>query len=688
MRCLRLCLLFVMCFSVTAAMPPEQVETRPGLPNSLAPTDIDFQTYIDANQILMFVTNQGSFAYDNGAMFGKADGLYYPNGTNLTAIYAAGLWLGGKIGGDLRVSLAEYSHTYVPGPMAGCTFQDDRDEFKVYKIFRDLQESGFYDDPRPACCDQEQEQWDDYHNWPVIDGAPVDGAGDPLIIGDQTLWCVFNDAAPWVHVNSAGSSEGLGVEVQHTAFACDLPGPLGNTVFMKYILINKGCEDIENMYMSFWADPDLGAVDDDFVGSDTTLNLGYCYNATSGDGNYGDDPPAVGFDVLQGPIVPAPGHTALYLGEWQPGFRNLPMTTFIKYINGTDPDNAQETYWYMQGLDAKNSGAEVTNPITGEVTSYMFDGDPTTGAGWLDSNPSDRRYMLSFGPFDMEPEDTQEVWMAVIVGQGGDHLSSVSELKGTSVAIQRIFEDQYQIPERLPICEARVTTQPTALHRPSLDKTAWIPPEPDFIPYSLQINLTYSESAELAIGDSARVYVDADGNGFIDQDEQCPAAVTAIGGTFARNVTVCAIPEEELTQNSTRVAIYAIASKTIVDDNRKPVDYLHAYVPALYEGEWHNLAAGEQVPGVYYLEVNYPNPFNATTRISYALAETGPVTLTVHDILGRQIRTLVDELKPAGRHEAIWDSADMHGNAVASGIYFYKLAAGGFVEMKKMVLMK
>ena len=218
-----LTILFSLCSSGVLAAPPWQIKTESSLYKSLTPTWIDYQTYIDANQLLMFVTNQGSFASDNGAMFGKADGLYYPRGTNLTAIYAAGLWLGGKIGGDLRVSLAEYWHAYVPGPMAECTFQANQARFKVYKLLRGLKESGFYDDPRPVGDPDLEEKWDDYHNWPVADGAPVDAIGDPLILGDQTLWCVFNDADPSAHVNSAGTSQGLGVEVQNTAFAWDLP---------------------------------------------------------------------------------------------------------------------------------------------------------------------------------------------------------------------------------------------------------------------------------------------------------------------------------------------------------------------------------------------------------------------------------------------------------------------------------
>jgi len=436
--------LLVVYSPTTVAAPPTHVEA--GLAKSLTPAEFDYMTWIDANKLLMFVTNVGSFAYDNGALLGKADGLYFPRGTNLTVIYAAGLWLGCKVNGDLRVSLAEYSHTYVPGPMAGGTFQPDQPDFKVYKISWALKSSGFYDGPRPSGDPEMAELWDDYRNWPVGDGAPVDSAGNPQFIGDQTLWCVYNDADPFAHDNSAGSPQGLGVEVQQTVFAFDRSGPLGNCIFMHYLLINKGGDILEDMYVSLWADPDLGDASDDFVGCDTTLSLGYCYNATNNDANYGSHPPAVGFDFFQGPVVEGEEtDSVFFLGHWRHGIRALPMTSFTKYINGTDPDNAQETYWYMQGLDAKNGGIPFKDPHTLQETKFMLAGDPVTGTGWIDDNAADRRYMCSSGPFNMFPHDTQEVWASVIVGQGSDRLESISELRHNDLVAQAIFDANFEI---------------------------------------------------------------------------------------------------------------------------------------------------------------------------------------------------------------------------------------------------
>ena len=85
----------------------------------------------------------------------------------------------------------------------------------------------------------------------------------------------------------------------------------------------------------------------------------------------------------------------------------------------------------------------------------------------------------------------------------------------------------------------------------------------------------------------------------------------------------------------------------------------------------------------YQLYQNYPNPFNPTTTIKFLIAKFGFVTLKVFDVLGREIATLVDEEKPVGNYEVKFD-----GSQLSSGIYFYQLKAGGFVQTKKLILVK
>jgi photosystem II stability/assembly factor-like uncharacterized protein len=89
------------------------------------------------------------------------------------------------------------------------------------------------------------------------------------------------------------------------------------------------------------------------------------------------------------------------------------------------------------------------------------------------------------------------------------------------------------------------------------------------------------------------------------------------------------------------------------------------------------------LPYIYSLSQNYPNPFNPSTMISYQLPAISEVTLKVYDVLGNEIATLADECKPAGRYKA-----EFNTSALASGVYFYQLIAGSFVETKKMLLLK
>jgi len=85
----------------------------------------------------------------------------------------------------------------------------------------------------------------------------------------------------------------------------------------------------------------------------------------------------------------------------------------------------------------------------------------------------------------------------------------------------------------------------------------------------------------------------------------------------------------------------------------------------------------------YALGQNYPNPFNPTTMINYQIPNDGQVTLKVYDVLGREVKTLVNQYQQVGRYNVTLD-----GSGLASGVYFYRLVSGNYVSTKKMVLMK
>ena len=90
-----------------------------------------------------------------------------------------------------------------------------------------------------------------------------------------------------------------------------------------------------------------------------------------------------------------------------------------------------------------------------------------------------------------------------------------------------------------------------------------------------------------------------------------------------------------------------------------------------------------ETPVSFKLSQNYPNPFNPTTKISYALPKSGLVTLRVYDVLGREVATLVNEVKNAGSY-----TVDFSASNFTSGVYFYKLETNGLSDIKKMMLIK
>ncbi len=90
-----------------------------------------------------------------------------------------------------------------------------------------------------------------------------------------------------------------------------------------------------------------------------------------------------------------------------------------------------------------------------------------------------------------------------------------------------------------------------------------------------------------------------------------------------------------------------------------------------------------EAPREFRLEQNFPNPFNPTTSIGFTVRQPGHVSIKIFDLLGREQTSLVDQVLPAGAFTVTWDAT-----AAASGIYFYRIVAGEFVQTKRMVLMR
>jgi len=122
------------------------------------------------------------------------------------------------------------------------------------------------------------------------------------------------------------------------------------------------------------------------------------------------------------------------------------------------------------------------------------------------------------------------------------------------------------------------------------------------------------------------------------------------------------------------------------DENLKPGEYFYRLKQIDYDGSFEyssEVKVTIQNQYNFNLEQNFPNPFNPRTNIQFAIPQAGFVTLKVYDVLGNEVATLVNEEKPEGIYEV-----EFKAESLSSGIYLYKLQAGSFIKIKKMLLLK
>ena len=408
----------------------------------------------------MWMGNNGMNSHDPR---NDASGFYWPGGENATisAIFEDGLLWGGKVNGEIRVNGSTYRQGLTPGYILPSGLPSDPFEIKskIFKLKKDWQYL-------PPSAERSRYEFD-FLNWPVDVGAPWDdnngdgvytpGIDFPKIIGNETMFFVANDLDTLTSLYTYGSNP-IGLEFQITTFGynSDL---LKDVVFKKFKIINKSSDDITDMYLSYWTDDDLGDANDDYVGCDTLINLGYTFNGDNNDNLfYGTPPPAVGHLIVQPPIITAESTDSARYGEgWKKGFRNIPVTSFMLFIGSSatysDPDlgnydGTLQFYHTMEGLIW--DGSPIIDPNTGLPTHYCLAGDPVAGTGWYEGLgwpggpiPSDRRYSLTSGKFNMAPNDTQEVVIAFLIKKGTDNINSITELRNYAAQIQQWYDNDF-----------------------------------------------------------------------------------------------------------------------------------------------------------------------------------------------------------------------------------------------------
>jgi len=467
------------------------------------------------------ISNWGYWVYYNGKTAQQPNGSsggIYPRGT-AGAIYQDGFIWGGKYGTseEIRVGGQTYNIGTQPGRViTGGNYEDGTYEIasaadplvRVYRIRTDylslnhamliadaaeLNETSASSVTEAMTQDIMDQYALDWEEWPTAWGAPFydlndDGVYDPdigetpgIAQADQVLWYVVNDYSATVTTSLYGSQP-IGVELQTTLWAYNQAGVrLGQIIFRSNKLINKSNTTMTDVYVSMWADPDLGSAANDYAGCDTTLSMGYSYNGEATDADYdvfGLAPPAFGYDFFQGPMIASVGDTAISGLEYVLDHENLPMTSFGWFAAGSaieDPElgdyvGTLEFYNLLRGFKPTED-VDAPSPWTlGNVagaatTKFPLYGDPTIpGALEVDGTesyftPGDRRMCLSSGPFTFAPGESQEVVVAILGGLGADNIGSVADLKLTDAVAQTLFNGLFlEVPK--PPASPNVTVRP------------------------------------------------------------------------------------------------------------------------------------------------------------------------------------------------------------------------------------
>lgn len=467
---------------------------------------------------LLNVNNISLWANDNGMLERRIEdrtgGVTYPAGTSAVT-FASGLLWGGIVDdrtGDqaIRVGGQSYESGTVPGAIIrpGIPENSTNTGVRIYRVRRDWRTADLKRDASEyygvSLLDVTQGQTDairgqyakDWSEWPWQKGAPYyerngipgyqpatgekyDATEDEpgLAEADQVIWFVSNDLDRTATFGLYGSAP-IGLEVQVTLWAYNGRGDLDNTVFQRHRLIYKGRVDtppdatITDMYIGKWVDPDIGFYGDDLVGCVPERSFGYAYNAGATDiefSRYKLIPPAVGYDLLQGPRVPSPGSTAHWNLQTIAGYANLPMTKFAYFTNDTRTSDYDlgirrgtlEWWNIFHGYNPfpVTPATCLTDYTTGACTNFEVTGDPLTLRGWVDGRKDaagDRRYLLASGPFTMALGDTQEVVVGLVAAQGSDNRDAVARLLDVDGSAQDAFLQNFDLPQAVPVPTVRI----------------------------------------------------------------------------------------------------------------------------------------------------------------------------------------------------------------------------------------
>lgn len=452
---------------------------------SLYTPKVDSMVYLDINNVKASIEVQG--VMHSNYLNNNSTSYSVPKCTGKSAVFASALWLGGlDANNQLHLAAQTYRQSgidYFPGPIDTVTHVADSVSSAFYNKIWKLElntinefnyqfalgnvTNGTYVIPTDILSWPAHGILNNAHNLaPFVDinndgnYNPYDG-DYPLIKGDQYLYWIFNDNLA-SHTETGGLPLGIEVHASAYAYACpqlnDSDEVMNLTTFYQYQIINRSTTDYHDMYIGLWSDMDLGKATDDYVGCDTTLDIGFTYNGDNDDdsGNgYGLNPPMQNITILNGPVAAnADGKDNNHNGVIDETNETLGMTCFTNYNNvPNSPDGYPTTdnhhYQYMksewkdgQHFTYGSNGRDINNPLT----NYMFSGTPfSTAQQWNETaagnTPEDRRFVMSSGPFNLNAGDTSTIDFAYIFTR------DVSAPNGVTTSVARNIKDVKKIQD-------------------------------------------------------------------------------------------------------------------------------------------------------------------------------------------------------------------------------------------------
>lgn len=473
-------LLFVLLF-LTALMTATSLKADVPKDFFSVTTSAAVQTgFLQTNNLNVAISSDGIISYDRYTFTSGTAGLIWPVAASqrLTMDYAAGLWIGAKVGPsrELRTAASFYSSHYSPGniPVTGqvpptSVCSDPR--LKLYLVSLDDPDL-FNGGVRNKVAGNRTYSilYDSWAAWPVDLGAPyieVNGIPgyQPEINGDRpgiwhttarpnelmfSVYMDYTNCTGGLHTSAIslpGGTLPLGVEVQQLTFSFS-DSPYRDMYFSKWRIINKSSLSWDSVYIALVDDGDIGDGSDDAAGCDTTRNLGFIKNFDNNDADYGAAPPALGYRILQSPMRFTGNNqdtAKLPYGNYT-GYKLTGMSAYNVFVNSGgsclgDPDNAVNAYNFLRGKDG--CGNTLINWVTGNPTQYKYSGNAVTLTGWYDSTSDDKRQVLSCGPISMASGSEQFFVTGTVLGRGSSNNQSVGAMLTASDDANNFYKNSF-----------------------------------------------------------------------------------------------------------------------------------------------------------------------------------------------------------------------------------------------------